>query len=62
MVRHWRSRCRDQRFTQWIQNLVGPRDPYHVEDGELADLMEAYFERGGKFVFEVDEKPQDPAG
>jgi hypothetical protein len=62
MVRGWRGSNRDQRFVQWIWNIVGGKDPYYVEDGRLADLMEGYFERGGKFVLEVDEKPQDPPG
>lgn len=58
MVRRWRVANRDQRFTQWIQNLVGDRDPYHVEDEEMASLMRGYFDRGRRF--EVDEDPQDP--
>lgn len=61
MVRGWRSENRGQRFTQWIQNLVGNRDPYNVEDEELATLMEGYFARGRRFEHEVDEKPQDPS-
>lgn len=61
LVRRWRSTNRDQRFTQWIQNLVGARDPYSVEDDELADLMRAYFDRGSRYEFEVDGRPQDPS-
>jgi hypothetical protein len=57
MVKRWRTDNHDLRFAQWIFALCGARDPFHVEDDELATLMGEWFERGSD---EVDGHPQDP--
>jgi len=57
MVRGWRANHCDLRFMQWLATVHGLVDPFYIEDGEMARLMEEWFEAQG---YEVERAAPAP--